>query len=90
MDISPLYRVDSLCNKLLASFCRQKGIDVLIKKAIDKLSQVTALCFHGHNCAADKLQAVDRLMHVLANKSLRQTKEAATCCSQSVLVLGIQ
>ena len=53
--------------KLIFDECTlgQEGIDVLSVKAKDKLSQVTTLCFHGHNCAAEQLKAVSILMHAL-------------------------
>ena len=52
-------------SKLVFDECTlgQEGIDVLSEKAKDKLSLVTTLCFHGHNCAAEQLKAVNRLMH---------------------------
>ena len=54
-------------SKLVFDECTlgQEGIDVLSEKAKDKLLQVTTLCFHGHNCAAEQLGAVNRLMHAL-------------------------
>ena len=54
-------------SKLVFDECTlgQEGIDVLNKKAKDKLSQVTTLCFHGHDCAAEQLKAVSILMHAL-------------------------
>ena len=54
-------------SKLVFDECTlgQEGIAVLKEKAKDKLSQVTTLCFHGHNCAAEQLKAVSILMHAL-------------------------
>ena len=55
--------------KLIFDECTfgQEEVNVLIKKAKDQLSQVTTLCFHGHNCAAEQLKVVSILMHALSS-----------------------
>ena len=54
-------------NVLLFDGCTlgPEGIEALVKKAGEKLSLVTSLCFHGHNCAAEQLKVVNKLIHVL-------------------------
>ena len=54
-------------NRLVFDGCTlgPEGIETLVKKAGEKLSLVTSLCFHGHNCAAEQLMMVNILMHVL-------------------------
>ena len=54
-------------SKLVFDECtlREEGIDILDEKAGDKLSSVTTLCFHGHNCVAEQLKMVNKLMHAL-------------------------
>ena len=54
-------------NRLVFDGCTlgPEGIEVLVMKAGEKLSLVTSLCFHGHNCAAEQLMMVNRLIHML-------------------------
>ena len=54
-------------NRLVFDGCTlgPEGIEVLVKKAGEKLSLVTSLCFHGHNCAPEQLKIVNKLIHVL-------------------------
>ena len=54
-------------NRLVFDGCTlgPEGIEVLVKKAGEKLSLVTTLCFHGHNCAPEKLKTVNIMVHVL-------------------------
>ena len=54
-------------NRLVFDGCTlvPEGIEALVKKAGEKLSLVTSLCFHGHNCAAEQLKMVNKLIHVL-------------------------
>ena len=54
-------------SKLVFDECtlRQEGIDILEEKAGDKLSLVTSLCFHGHNCVPEQLKFVNKLIHIL-------------------------
>ena len=54
-------------NRLVFDGCTfgPEGIEALVKKAGEKLSLVTSLCFHGHKCAAEQLKVVNKLIHVL-------------------------
>ena len=54
-------------NRLVFDGCTfgPEGIEALVKKAGKKLSLVTSLCFHGHNCSAEQLKMVNELIHAL-------------------------
>ena len=43
----------------------EEGISILVKKAKEKISLLTTLCFHGHNCVTQQLASVNKLMHAL-------------------------
>ena len=36
-----------------------------MEKAREKISLLTTLCFHGHNCVTQQLASVNKLMHAL-------------------------
>ena len=42
-----------------------EGVDILSRKACNKLSLVTTLCYHGYDCVTEQLSVVNRLMHLL-------------------------
>ncbi len=43
----------------------REGIDTLYEKGGEKLSLITTLCFHGHNCTCEQLRLVNILVHKL-------------------------
>ena len=43
----------------------EEGISILVKKAKEKISLLTTLCFHGHNCVTQQLTSLNKLMHAL-------------------------
>ena len=40
-------------------------VDFFLKKAHDRLSVITTLCYHGHDCVTEQLSVVNTLMHSL-------------------------
>ena len=54
-------------NVLVLESCNisMEGISTLYEKAAEKLSLVTTLCFHGHNCGSEQLKCVNSLVHKL-------------------------
>ena len=42
------------------------GVDTLVKKACERLSLVTVLCYHGHHCTSNQLSTVIRLVYWLS------------------------
>ncbi len=59
--------VQHIVHKLVFDSCTlsREGIDTLSEKVGEKLSLITTLCFHGHNCTCEQLRLVNILVHKL-------------------------
>ncbi len=57
--------VQHIVHKLVFDSCTlsREGIDTLSEKVGEKLSLITTLCFHGHNCTCEQ-----RLVNILVHK----------------------
>ncbi len=59
--------VQHIVHKLVFDSCTlsREGMDTLSEKVGEKLSLITTLCFHGHNCTCEQLGLVNILVHKL-------------------------